>query len=86
MHLFFYNTPRLSSPFDSLSIEIVKWGFSSSGRQDLKFGNGSLLAFLGRDAGDHHKLASITTVLPVQLVKKERLIEKVTLQDRKVWR
>ena len=41
-----------------------------SGSQDSKFSNGSLLGIFVGDAGDHHKLASITAVLPAQLVKK----------------
>ena len=41
-----------------------------SGSQDSEFSDGSLLGIFGGNAGDDHKLASITAVLPAQLVKK----------------
>ena len=47
-----------------------------SGSQDSKFSNGRLLGIFGGDAGDDHKLASITAVLSAQLVKKSKRVGK----------
>ena len=47
-----------------------------SGSQDSEFSDGSLLGIFGGDAGDDHKLASITAVLPAKLVKKSKRVGK----------
>ena len=47
-----------------------------SGSRDSIFSNGSLLGIFGGVQGDHHKLASITAVLPAQDVKKARRVRK----------
>ena len=52
------------------------FGHLPSGSQDSEFSDGSLLGIFGGNAGDDHKLASITAVLSEQLVKKAIMVGK----------